>query len=162
MEDKKNIYELTKSGVLELKEQLHHLTEIRRIENLKILKEAREQGDLSENADYDAARNEQALIENEILKIKNILKKIKIIKSLKNKEVNIGKLVELNFLEKNIKKSFYLVGILETDPSLNKISIDCPLGKGIRGHQVGDKITIQSETGKNFQVEILKVEQHEL
>ncbi|WP_334330970.1 transcription elongation factor GreA [Candidatus Phytoplasma prunorum] len=161
MEDKK-IYELTQSGALKLKEKLKYLKEIKRIENLKALKEAREQGDLSENADYDAARNEQALIENNILEIQTILKNVKIIKSLKNKEVNIGKIVELNFLENNIKKSFHLVGILETDPSLNKISIDCPLGKGIRGHQVGEKITIQSETGKNFQVEILKVEQNEL
>ncbi|MFP7699603.1 MAG: transcription elongation factor GreA [Candidatus Phytoplasma pyri] len=161
MEDKK-IYELTKSGALKLKEKLKYLKETKRIEILKALKEAREQGDLSENADYDAVRNEQALIENNILEIQNILKNVKIIKSLKNKEVNIGKVVKLNFLENNIKKKFYLVGILETDPSLNKISIDCPLGKGIRGHQVGDKIMIQSETGKNFQVEILKIEQNEL
>lgn len=158
MPNQKKIYELTKSGIIKLKEELSYLKEVKRNENLEALKEAREQGDLSENADYDAARNEQALIESRILEIQNILKNVKIIKISKNKEVNIGKTVKLNFLDQNVIKTFHLVGILETDPFLSKISTDCPLGKSIRGHEVGDKIMFTSETGKKFNVEILGVE----
>nr|WP_247643031.1 hypothetical protein [Acholeplasma laidlawii] len=73
----KKVYELTQSGLDQLKDELTHLKDVKRVENLEALKEAREQGDLSENADYDAARNEQARIEARILEIESILKKCK-------------------------------------------------------------------------------------
>ncbi|MFW4372499.1 transcription elongation factor GreA, partial [Spiroplasma sp. K1] len=73
-----------------LKKELTFLKEVKRKENLEALKEAREQGDLSENADYDAARNEQALIEHRISEIQNILKNVRVVKVSKEREVSIG------------------------------------------------------------------------
>ncbi len=153
----KKIYELTQAGVDKLKEELKDLKDVKRKENLEALKEAREQGDLSENADYDAARNEQARIESRILEIETILKNLKIIKTSDDSAVNIGKTIKLKFVEKNQEKEFQLVGTIEADPINGKISIESPLGKSIRGHEKGDVIMVKSETGKNFHVEILEI-----
>src|SRR5690606_27263005 len=112
----KKQYELTQTGLEELKAELKELKEVKRIENLEALKEAREQGDLSENADYDAARTEQARIEARIREIENIIKNVKIIKSNDDStQVNIGKTVVLNFLEKKRETTYQLVGTIEAD-----------------------------------------------
>ncbi|CCV64275.1 Transcription elongation factor GreA [Alteracholeplasma palmae J233] len=153
----KKVYELTQAGVDKLKEELIELKDVKRKENLEALKEAREQGDLSENADYDAARNEQARIESRILEIDTILKNLKIIKTSDDASVNIGKVVKLKFVEKNQIKEFHLVGTIETDPITGKISIESPLGKSIKGHEKGETVLVKSETGRNFHVEILEV-----
>ncbi|KAB8121889.1 MAG: transcription elongation factor [Candidatus Phytoplasma cynodontis] len=153
------LFELTESGVEKLKKELDHLKNTKRNENLELLKSSREYGDLRENAEYSSARDEQALIENRILKIQNILKNVKIIKnSDEKKTVDIGKKVLLQFLDSMEEKFFYLVGFLETDPSVNKISIDSPLGQSIRGYNKGDIVLVRTETGKNFKVKILKIE----
>lgn len=98
------IYELTQSGISKLKKELLFLKEVKRKENLEALKEAREQGDLSENADYDAARNEQALIEYRIAEIQNILKNVRVVKVSKDKEIGIGKKISLELLSLGKKK----------------------------------------------------------
>ncbi len=87
----KPVYQLTQEGYDHLKEELKELVDVKRQENLDALKEARAQGDLSENADYDAARTEQARIESRITEIENILKYAKIIKTSNEDVVNIGK-----------------------------------------------------------------------
>ncbi|MBP3059180.1 transcription elongation factor GreA [Texas Phoenix palm phytoplasma] len=153
------MYYLTQSGIDKLKEELEYLKNVKRNENLESIREAREQGDLSENADYSAARNEQAIIESRILEIQNILKNAIIINtSSKNKEINLGKTVHLRFNHNMEEKSLQLVGILEVDPSLNKISIESPLGQAIKGYREGDEVLFKTETGKKIQVTILKVE----
>ncbi|WCA22449.1 transcription elongation factor GreA [Candidatus Phytoplasma oryzae] len=155
----KKVFELTETGVEKLKTELEYLKNTKRNENLEILKSSREYGDLRENAEYSSARDEQASIENRILKIQNILKNVKIIKnSDENKTVDIGKKVSLRFLNKMEDKILYLVGFLEADPFTNKISIDSPLGQSIRGANKGDIVLVRTETGKNFKVEILKIE----
>lgn len=155
--NKKN-YELTQSGVDELKAELEHLINVKRHENLESLKEAREQGDLSENADYNAARDEQAFIESRILEIQNILKNVKIINTYStNKEINIGKTVTLQFLDSMTEKTLHLVGVLEVNPFKNKISIESPIGQSIQGYQEGDQVLVKTELGKSFKVNILKV-----
>ncbi|MDV3198170.1 MAG: transcription elongation factor GreA [Vigna little leaf phytoplasma] len=155
----KKIFELTQSGVDKLKDELYYLKNIRRKDNLEALKEAREQGDLSENADYSAARDEQAQIELRILEIQNILKNVKIINtSNQNKEIYIGKTIHLRFLNSDKTELIFLVGALEVDPFVNKISIESPLGQSLKGRKVGDQVLVKTETGKNFKVEILKVE----
>ncbi|MDV3167031.1 MAG: transcription elongation factor GreA [Vigna little leaf phytoplasma] len=155
----KKFFELTQSGVDKLKDELYYLKNIRRKDNLEALKEAREQGDLSENADYSAARDEQAQIELRILEIQNILKNVKIINtSNQNKEIYIGKTIHLRFLNSNKTELIFLVGALEVDPFVNKISIESPLGQSLKGRKVGDQVLVKTETGKNFKVEILKVE----
>lgn len=100
----KQKFELTEEGLENLKEELHILKNVKRVENLEDIKEARAQGDLSENADYDAARNEQAKIEARIKEIEIIIKNAKIIHSASGDSVNIGKEVDLNFLEKKKKE----------------------------------------------------------
>lgn len=154
----KKLYELTQAGVDNLKAELTDLKDVKRQENLEALKEARAQGDLSENADYDAARNEQARIEARILEIETILKNVKIIKSTDDSSaVNIGKIVELRFIEKNKIEKYHLVGTIEADPRDNKISIESPLGKSIKGKEAGDVVTVKSETGRSFNVEIVSI-----
>ena len=93
----KKIFQLTQEGYNDLKLELKDLVDIKRDENLEALKEARAQGDLSENADYDAARTEQARIEARISEIENILKFSKIIKNNLDNQIDIGKKVKVLF-----------------------------------------------------------------
>ncbi|MFA5692030.1 MAG: transcription elongation factor GreA [Acholeplasmataceae bacterium] len=158
----KKVYELTQEGLNSLKNELTYLTEVKRKENVQAIKEAREQGDLSENADYDAARNEQAKIESRIKEIEIILKNAKVIKSDENDTtVSIGKKVELTLiLENGNKKDFTydLVGPLEANPINGKISTDSPIGKAILNKDVdGEELPVRTETGKNLKVIIRKI-----
>ncbi|WP_026400146.1 transcription elongation factor GreA [Acholeplasma equifetale] len=154
----KKVYELTQAGLDQLKDELKELVEVKRKENLEAIKEARAQGDLSENADYDAARNEQARIEARIAEIEEIIKNVKIIKTNDDSSVvNIGKEVVLYFVDKDKEATYQLVGTIEANPKNGKISIDSPLGKAIRNKEEGDTVTVKSETGKSFNVVIKKV-----
>ncbi|QTX02664.1 transcription elongation factor [Candidatus Phytoplasma luffae] len=152
-------YELTQSGLDKLKSELDYLKNVKRNENLKALKEAREQGDLSENADYSAARNEQSFIESRILEIQNILKNVTIINASDGDgRINIGKKVWIKFHNDNKEQYLELVGVLEVDPFENKISMESPLGQSLKGHLEGDQISFKTDTGKIFNIEILKVD----
>ena len=153
----KQLFQLTQEGVDNLKNELAHLKDVKRGENLEALKEARAQGDLSENADYDAARNEQARIEARIAEIENIIKNVKIIKANQEDIVNIGKTVIVRFLETQELKEFYLVGSIEADPRARKISIESPIGKAMLNHQEGDFVEVKTETGRVFQIEIVEI-----
>jgi len=154
----KKIYELTQAGLDQLKEELIYLKDVKRVENLEALKEAREQGDLSENADYDAARNEQARIEARIAEIEMILKNVKVIKSNDDSStVNIGKKVLLRFVERKKEVEYQVVGTIEADPKNFKISIESPLGKTIKGKEVGDVVQVKSATNKQSTVKILAI-----
>ncbi|MDO8059388.1 transcription elongation factor GreA ['Crotalaria aegyptiaca' phytoplasma] len=155
----KQIYKLTREGLDKLKQELEHLTSTKRSENLISLKEARDQGDLSENADYAAATNEQIIIETRISEIKNILKNTEIIDhSNQNKEiVTIGNTVDIQFLDNMQILKLHLVGILEVDPLNNKFSIESPIGQSLQGHKEGDQVKYKSETGKIIDIKILKI-----
>ncbi|PKK93868.1 MAG: transcription elongation factor GreA [Tenericutes bacterium HGW-Tenericutes-6] len=153
----KQMFQLTQEGVDNLKQELTHLKDVKRGENLEALKEARAQGDLSENADYDAARNEQARIEARISEIENILKNVKIIKTTSEDIVNIGKTVLVKFLASGETKEFYLVGTIEADPRLRKISVESPIGKAMLNKQEGDVVDVKTETGRIFQIEIVDI-----
>ncbi|MBE0700677.1 MAG: transcription elongation factor GreA [Acholeplasmataceae bacterium] len=154
----KQTYQLTQEGVDKLREELTYLKDVKRGENLEALKEARAQGDLSENADYDAARNEQARIEARIAEIENVIKNAKIIKTTADDIVNIGKTVKVRFVEKDAIREFHLISSIEADPKVGKISIESPIGKAIKNHQKGDIVQVKSETGSVFQIEILEIE----
>ena len=153
----KQMFQLTQEGVDNLKTELTLLKDVKRGENLEALKEARAQGDLSENADYDAARNEQARIEARIAEIENILKNVKIIKTTSEDIVNIGKTVSVRFLKNNEVKEFYLVGSIEADPKARKISVESPIGKAMLNKQEGDVVEVKTETGNIFQIEIVEI-----
>ncbi|MCK5761260.1 MAG: transcription elongation factor GreA [Candidatus Izimaplasma sp.] len=147
---------LTKQGFENHKNELERLKDIDRKRNLEALKDARAQGDLSENADYDSARDEQARIEARIKEIEAVLKNYELIKLDTSKKANIGKTVilEINGLE---AKEYTIVGSLEADPLNGKISNESAIGKGIIGHKKGITVTIKTETLKEVKVHIVNV-----
>ncbi|MFA7076579.1 MAG: transcription elongation factor GreA [Candidatus Izemoplasmatales bacterium] len=153
-----NTYKLTEAGYDQLKAELDELKGEKRNANLEALKEARAQGDLSENADYDAARDEQARIEARIKEIENILKNSEIIKeNNRSKVIGMGKTVVVKFLHNNYELEFTLVGKLEANPMQRKVSNESPIGKAIIGSKKGKVVTYKSETGQELSVEILDV-----
>jgi len=152
-----NTYKLTEAGFEKLKQELDQLKDVDRKKNLEALKDARAQGDLSENADYDAAREEQARIEARIKEIDNILKHAEIIKETNSKVVSIGKTVSIKFITPNTIKEFTIVGHLEANPLAGKISNESPIGKSLIGMRKGAKITYKAETGNEIKIEILDI-----
>lgn len=149
-------YQLTQEGLNNLREEIERLKEVDRKENLEALKEARAQGDLSENADYDAARDKQAEIEGRIKEIEGILKNYVIIKDDHSNKVNIGKTVVLK-VGSMPEKEFTIVGSLEANPREAKISNESPIGKGIIGSEKGATLNIKTETGQEVQVTVVDV-----
>ncbi|MDD3126676.1 MAG: transcription elongation factor GreA [Candidatus Izemoplasmatales bacterium] len=152
-----NTFKLTEAGFEKMKQELDQLKDVDRKKNLEALRDARAQGDLSENADYDAARDEQARIEARIKEIENILKHAEIIKETNSKIVSIGKTISLKFLATNSIKEYTVVGHLEANPLAGKISNESPIGKAIIGLRKGAKITYKAETGKEIKIEILDI-----
>ena len=130
---------------------------IRDRNNIKALQDARSQGDLSENADYDAAREEQSRIEARIAEITEILKNVKIITKDSSNRVTTGKNVTIEFIGMNKTESYDIVGTIEADPFEHKISNESPLGKAIMGHDKGTTLTVVTEKGKEFRVKIIDV-----
>lgn len=149
--------ELTKEGEAKLTKELRHLIDIDRPEVLDQLAAARAQGDLSENADYDAARNKQAEVEARIKEIENILANAKIIDEKKqtSKLVALGSTVEIIDLSDNTKATYTIVGTVEANPTKGLISNVSPLGKAIVGKKVGDVCVVR--VAREYKVEILKL-----
>lgn len=155
--DNKKYYELTEEGRLNLEREKQHLIDVDRPNNIKALQDARSQGDLSENADYDAAREEQSRIEARIAEITEILKNVKIITKDSSNRVTTGKNVTIEFIGMNKTESYDIVGTIEADPFEHKISNESPLGKAIMGHDKGTTLTVVAEKGKEFRVKIIDV-----
>ena len=155
--DNKKYYELTEEGRLNLEREKQHLIDVDRPNNIKALQDARSQGDLSENADYDAAREEQSRIEARIAEITEILKNVKIITKDSSNRVTTGKNVTIEFIGMNKTESYDIVGTIEADPFKHKISNESPLGKAIMGHDKGTTLTVVTEKGKEFRVKIIDV-----
>ncbi|HOW38003.1 MAG TPA: transcription elongation factor GreA [Candidatus Izemoplasmatales bacterium] len=152
-----NTFKLTEAGYQKLEQELEQLKDVDRKKNLEALRDARAQGDLSENADYDAAREEQARIEARIKEIENILKHAEIIKESNSKAVSIGKTVSIKFLAAGSVREFTIVGHLEANPLAGKISNESPIGKAIIGLKKGAKVTYKAETGNEIKIEILDI-----
>lgn len=137
---------LTKEGIENLKQERDHLINVDRVENREALVLARSQGDLSENADYDAARDEQARIEARIKEIDAMLQHAEVIDDNEgdNDTVKLGNVVTyVDLSEKDAKEESYrIVGTTETDPLNGKISNECPLAKAMIDHHVGDVVTV--------------------
>lgn len=155
--DNKKYYELTEEGRLNLEREKQHLIDVDRPNNIKALQDARSQGDLSENADYDAAREEQSRIEARIAEITEILKNVKIITKDSSNRVTTGKNVTIEFIGMNKTESYDIVGTIEADPFEHKISNESPLGKAIMGHDKGTTLTVVTEKVKEFRVKIIDV-----
>ena len=147
---------LTSEGYLEIEEELDNLKNVRRPEVIKALKDARALGDLSENADYDAARAEQALIEGRILELEKTLENAEIIESNNSGKVGLGCVVVVNYEDDDENEEYRIVGSKEADPSDNKISNESPLAKAIMGAKAGEVREVESPNGK-YNVKIVEV-----
>jgi len=147
---------LTEEGLLEIEEELAHLKDVRRPEVIKALKDARALGDLSENADYDAARDEQAQIEGRILELEKILEQAHIIEKKNTDSVGLGVTVKINYIDDDEIEEYRIVGSKEADPSNNKISNESPLAKAIMNRKKGDICSVDSPNGK-YDVEIIDI-----
>ena len=148
---------LTKAGYKKLEEEYRTLIDVTRDEVKHQLAEARAQGDLSENADYDAARARQAEVEGRIKELEYILNNAEIIEetSKKGNRVALGNTVTLKFLDSGEEKEFMIVGTVESDPFNGKISNSCPLGEAIVGKSVNDIVEVKAN--KSYKVQIVKL-----
>ena len=147
---------LTNEGFLEIEEELNNLREVKRPAIIKALKDARALGDLSENADYDAARNEQAHIEGRIVDLEKILEIAELIEKKDTDSVGLGTTVKIKYLEDDDVEEYRIVGSKEADPSEDKISNESPLAKAIMGAKAGEVRSVESPNGK-YDVEILEI-----
>lgn len=152
----KNTVYLTQQGLDDLKKELDDLINVRRPENIQAIKEARSLGDLSENAEYDAARNEQAQIEGRIKQLEKMLENVQIIAEVSNDKVGIGNTVSIKYVDDDEEDEYKIVGSQEADPFESKISNESPIAKALFDHKVGDIVTVESPNG-SYEVEIIDI-----
>ena len=157
MEAKKNI--LTYEGLKALEDELQDLKVVRRKEVSQKIKEAREQGDLSENADYDAAKDEQRDIEARIEEIEKILKNAEVFveEEVDLDKINIGCKVRILDVEENEELEYKMVGSTEANSLKGKISNESPVGKALIGAKKGDVVEVETQVGI-LKYKILEIE----
>ena len=155
MSEQKELF-LTQQGLDELKKELDELIQVKRPEVINALKDARAQGDLSENAEYDAARNEQAIVESRIRELEAMIEKAVIITKVDTDVVSIGTKVTLEYVDEEEEEEYSIVGSSEADPFANKISNESPIAKAIMGLKVGSVVSVESPNGK-YDVKILAI-----
>ena len=152
----KKIY-LTQQGFEELKSELDNLINVKRPANIQAIKEARALGDLSENADYDAAKNDQAKIEGRIKKIEKMLENVEIIEKGDSSVVSLGTTVSIKYVDDEDETDEYqIVGSQEADPFMSKISNESPIAKAIMNKKVGDIVEVESPNGV-YKIEIIDI-----
>ncbi|MBL8156718.1 MAG: transcription elongation factor GreA [Anaerolineae bacterium] len=141
---------LTPEGLKELEERLKYLTQVRRSEVAERLRLALEEGgDLSENAEYEDAKNEQAFVEGEIIRLEQILSTAQIIEATGRKDVvALGSMITLVEKGSKEKEVYRLVGSAEANPAEGKISVESPLGKALLGAKLGEQVTVNAPDGK--------------
>lgn len=155
-QDIKKVYQLTEEGKKDLESQLDYLKNTARKQNIIAIQDARSQGDLSENADYSAAREEQGRIEAEIVRIEDILQHCKIISNKDaSDQISLGKRVKI--LINGAEHEYSIVSTIEVDPRNGKISNESPLGSNLIGHKAGDELSFRTESDREVQVKVLEV-----
>lgn len=155
MSEQKELY-LTEEGLNEIKKELDELILVKRPEVINALKDARAQGDLSENAEYDAARTEQAIVESRIKELEAMVDRAVIITKVDTDVVSIGTKVTLEYVDDDDTEEYSIVGSSEADPFANKISNESPIAKAIMGLKVGSVVSVDSPNGK-YDVKILAI-----
>ena len=156
-DNKKNL--LTYAGLKKLEEELHDLKVVRRKEVAQKIKEAREQGDLSENAEYDAAKDEQRDIEARIEELEKILKNAEVVveDEVDLDKINIGCHVKILDVELNEELEYKIVGSTEANSLKGKISNESPVGKALIGCKVGDTVDVETQAGV-IQYKVLEIQ----
>ena len=151
----KEIY-LTSEGFLKLEEELDELKKVKRPEIINAIKEARALGDLSENAEYSSARDNQAKLEARIKEIEYTLEHATIIENSNDGQVRVGSVVTIKYDGDDEEEEYTIVGTNEADPFENKISNESPIAQAILGKKEKDVVTVDSPNG-SFDIEIVKV-----
>ncbi|MCT2537643.1 transcription elongation factor GreA [Aquibacillus koreensis] len=152
-------YYMTQEGKEKLENELEYLKTERRQEVVERIKIARGFGDLSENSEYDAAKDEQAFVESRIVQVENMIRNAVIIEN-DNQNPNVvalGKSVTFQELPDGDEETYTIVGSAEADPFEGKISNDSPIAKALIGHEIGEEITVPTPGG-DMDVKIVKVE----
>lgn len=148
--------QMSKEGYAKLEKELDYLKSIRRAEVAQKLKEARAFGDLSENAEYDEAKNEQGILEANIAEMEKTLENAIIVDNISIHEVGMGSVVELLDMKKNQKKKFQIVGTNEASPADGKISDESPIGKAVMKKKVGERFSVEAPVG-TLEFEVLDI-----
>ncbi len=154
--DKTEEFYVTEQGLEDMKKELDYLKMEKRPKVIAALKEARALGDLSENAEYDAARSEQSDTENRIVTLEKMIEKAVIIKDAGIDVVSVGNTVEIKYLEDGEIDEYTIVGVKEADPFANKISNASPIAKAIIGHKKDDTVVVASPNG-DYKVQIVNI-----
>jgi len=149
---------LTEEGLEKIKKELHELKTVKRKEIAEKINNAVAFGEIAENAEYRAAKNEQAFIEGRILTLEKVIENYELIDRSKNDHtvVSPGSKIVVEDLKKKEKLEYTLVDYVESDPSSGKISIASPIGKSVLGKKVGDKVKIRVPAG-NLNYKILEI-----
>ena len=146
---------VTAEGYLDLENELNELKNVRRPQIIQAIKEARALGDLSENADYDAARDEQAQVESRIKELEYKLEHSEIIENKKKNQVSLGSTVVIKY-DDGEEDEYMIVGSLEADPFNNRISNESPIGVAVMGKKQGDVVSVTSPNG-SYEVTIKEI-----
>lgn len=160
MAEKKNL--LTYAGLKKLEDELHDLKVVKRKEVSEKIKEAREQGDLSENAEYDAAKDEQRDIEARIEQIEKILKNAEVVveDEVDSERINVGCKVLVYDVEFEEEMELSIVGSTEASSLEGKISNESPVGKALIGAKVGQTVDVELPNGSTIQYRVIKIEKN--
>ena len=146
---------LSRESIQELEAELKYLIEVVRPEIIQEIKDARAQGDLSENAEYDAARERQGQVEDKIRELEAMLENVQELKNQQKDIINIGTTVKIKFLSTGTEEVFSIVSSFESDPFENKISTQSPLATAIIGKSKGDVVLVDAP--QKYEVEILEI-----
>ncbi len=148
---------VSQEGLRQMEEKLKYMTTVRRAEVAEHLSIARGFGDLSENAEYDEAKDEQAKLEADIVELENALRNVIVIDGdISTDAVNVGTTVKVLYLDEGDEEEFTIVGARESDPMNNKISNESPIGVGLLGHKAGETVTIAAPDGE-YELKILEI-----
>lgn len=154
-----NTVYLTKEGLEKLETELDHLVNVRRKEIADQIAEAKAEGDISENAGYDEAKNAQAFLEGRIRELENKIRNAQIISELDSPAnvVALGRTVVVQEVGTDLEETYSIVGSVEVDPQNGRISNESPMGKSLLGKRVGDKVTVKTPVGE-IDFKVLKVD----
>lgn len=157
MAEKKNI--LTYAGLKQYEDELHNLKVVKRKEVAQKIKEAREQGDLSENAEYDAAKDEQRDIELRIEELEKLLKNAEVVveEEIDLEKINIGCKVKVYEIDEEEEMEFRIVGSTEANSLKGKISNESPVGKALIGRKLGDIVEVETHAG-TLKYQVLEIQ----
>jgi transcription elongation factor GreA len=151
---------ITQEGLKNLKAEIEHLSTAKRREVAERIKEAREFGDISENSEYDDAKNEQALLEQRIAQLEERLRRANVVdgKAIDTDSVGVGVRVHVKDQKSGESRKFEIVGATEANPAEQKLSNESPIGRALSGHKRGDVVTVEVPRGPKKKLKITKIE----